>query len=301
MEVKYNIMHIEIVSNLIKFRTNLTSKLTIVSDESYKGKTATLNLLKSFLDSKTVISCELPVILVENTTNLRDGCVLLIDEKFIEATSVKLLEFAFKNLESYFLIVTRYSFKSVHYSIDSIKKFSVVDSYNILVTKYEPLYVNAINKLFEQIYIEDSTTGLAFFKRINSNIVTTHGKDNYNIIPNNHKRTLFILDRCGFGSSIESLASREDFNKTLFVLDYESFEAFILELIRYPIVIPELTYNKEQYYTEVLQRVMTRYTKSEKCRCIINCSCNKDNCVCKGLLLNPTRMFAKSKYGGVML
>lgn len=141
--------------------------------------------------------------------------------------------------------------------------------------------------------------GKCFFDKILPDIVPLGGKDNLNKIPNSPTNKFLIVDRCGFGSSVKTLTSRNDFKEYLHVLDYESFEYFILDYLKEGFPDIDCCYNVEEAYTKYLTDLLQQYSKADSCKCFSSCDCSfSKRCLYKSELVNPRKVICICLYGG---
>ena len=292
-------IHVEINSNTGRFICDLTARFTRISDESETGKTTIANLIKNMQTNKVTISCKLPVLCVQSIYDMLPNHVLFIDEDIISSLGRKVISRYVEDIESYFVVISRYDFNKIPYSVDNIKKLYTCDNITNLVNVYPTMHTKAKVSECKEFYIEDSTTGKMFFDKILPGLISISGKDNLDSIPESPVNKFIVIDRCGYGSSIKTLTSRGDFEKYLHILDYESFEYFILDYLQEGFPNVECCYNVEDAYAKYLTSLLKQYSKTAGCKCFSSCNCSfSERCPYKSELLNPRKVLSKSMYGG---
>ena len=292
-------MHVEIKYDKGRFVCNLTARFTRIHDESETGKTTIARLIKNMKSNHVVINCKLPVRCVQNLYDIRPNHVLFIDEDVVSELGYDVVCQYIENTESYFVVISRYDFNKIPYSIENIKRLYTYADTTKLIDAYPTMYTESKASECEEFYIEDSTTGKLFFDKILPGLISLDGKDNLDRIPITPTHKFVIIDRCGFGSSIKTLVSRSDFEEYLHILDYESFEYFILDYLRDGLPDIDCCYNVEEAYNKYLVNLLKHYSKTAECKCFSSCDCSfSEKCHYKSELINPRKVIHKSIYGG---
>lgn len=292
-------MYVEIKFDKNHFECNLTHRFTRIHDDSETGKTTIANMLSQLRRNNVSIECKLPVIYVRDASDIIEDSILFIDEENISYIGYEIVCDYIKNTQSYFVVISRYDFNNIPYSVDCIKKLYTYGNKTTLVNAYPKFYTDSKISTCDEYYIEDSTSGKIFFDKLLDNLQSINGKDNLEVIPKTHTHKFLIIDRCGFGSSINALVSREDFKDYIHVLDYESFEYFILDYLKEDIPSFDCCFNMEECYHKYLCTLLKHYSKTTECKCFSNCNCsNSNSCKYKMELVNAKKVISKSMYGG---
>lgn len=287
----------DIKVNKMYYHLELTSKLTIIDAESGTGKTLLLNLIRENQDTR--IQCPVPVIPITTNSNFTEGNIYILDEdaEVLRKDKLALTISLMSTVDAYFIIMSRERKLSwLPYSVDDIYTLTLTGGVLRLRKKYPQLYTHNRPLRIESVLTEDETTGLDFFKKIYSNAETTRGKDNVPQMVSDYKNVLVIFDRCGFGSVIKDFLIAIRYRKDVQILDYESFEAFLLEYMGFNLHA-EFEYNKENYYTNYLSNLLRKYTKDRNCPCILDCiHCSEYECNYRKEIPNANRVLRSSHY-----
>ena len=159
--------------------------------------------------------------------------------------------------------------------------------------KYQKLYTKNSKYPIDTIMIEDSTTGFSFFKKCVENCESFYGKDNYKRCFNIVKYgKLIIFDRMGFGTCIKDFYNLLLKHSELQILDYDSFEAFLLEIMDKNIDVEGYS---EKELVAFVHNKLSQYGKSSTCSCFEKCK-QCESCNFKNFFTDSRKVFKLSKY-----
>lgn len=290
----------EIQSGPHHYILQLEDKLTVIDAPSGTGKTLLYNIIRYARVNHTKVICPLPVIAVTDNLAIQDNNVYILDEELVyeRGLNTSSLSETIANANSYFIVMSREKLLAgVPFSVDNI--YTLIKTHDILKlhAKYPRFYELNRTLDIKSVIIEDSTSGYEFFRQIyGDKTISSYGKSNITKLVEHQQDVLVIFDRCGFGFDItelvESIRTRSDIQ----LLDYESFEAFILEYLQIPVNTTFIC-DKEEIYTSTLTNALRKYTKSRKCPCITDCKlCSDFECRYKQVLTNARKVFSTSRY-----
>ena len=152
-----------------KFHIELNSHFTVVSDNSGTGKSYLCELVANRKRNRIRVNSSIPVYVINKISDfsdIKERSLILIDEDAeCVIDDVKELQQIINNSDNVFLLFVRdEAFAEVPYSVDDIKILHSYKGTKELLNKYPVSYLNGCPKC-DKHYIEDSTTGLTFFKR----------------------------------------------------------------------------------------------------------------------------------------
>lgn len=278
------------------------SKFTLVDDYSCTGKTNLCGIVEAGRNAGYTIECGLPVLVMNRLTDISIDAkphLILIDEHahcIRDGLNVSYLEEFIKNSKHVFIIFSRdVVFGNTPYSVDDIKILRNFRGYIEFLDRYPKDLYKKAKGTYNNIFIEDSTTGLDFFKSIFRLVRSTNGAANYDVVLGREGSTLFIFDRCGFGNQMKNFYGCYVHEDNLSLLDYESFEHMLLEVYGGCTFTDYQTYNKEAFYEKELMTLMPQYGKVKDCDCFY--SCKRCACCPASLeLLSCRGMWERTKY-----
>ncbi len=282
-------------------------KVVIISDDTAKGKTQLCNIVRN--SGKNGAEIKGRIMFVDSFYTMKPYedtvDVFLIDEDSacINNERKLFIEYISKDKNHLFIIITRdVVLEWLPYSPDDMFLFYDYKKTIYLRKKYEcPIFESRPCLDYAMCYIEDSTSGYAFFDSLlDVPVKSFYGKSNWGSLRGINS-ILVVFDRCGFGSEFDSFYEYVTFtNKSVSVLDYESFEYLLLDLLQLDIPDARLSYNKEKLYTVELSKYLMRYSKSMDCKCCLQqcntCSHNK-KCLCVDEAIKLFSIFKRSRYG----
>ncbi len=299
---------IDITYGIQKYHIELDRKITVINDLTMTSKTDLCQLIANRDRLNVQVSDE--VASIESVYDMieiaNDTIVYFIDENYrcLSDQLEKFNTFIKNDKNHLFVLVTRESdIEWLPYSPDDIFVLRRYSSVTYLKHRYNlRFYESRALKTVKHCYVEDSTTGLDFFRSIlKIPTDTLDGKSGWRKVAN-EKNILLVIDRCGFGSCYSKLCEYiASTNDTIFVLDYESFEYMLLELLEVDIPNVCLCYNKEEIYEKEIKKYFKAYKKSKACKCcksvcyscvLFNRTCDYDR-----EAQNLKVLFSKSIYG----
>lgn len=287
-------------SDVGNFVLELENRITIIDDDSGTKKTLLWNILRNYPNNHAKLQTDCNLAAISVLEEIKDDSVnniYILDEdaKCLEPKCVNTFLEIVKNSHSFFVIITRENkLVRLPYSIDSIYRLVKHHKVYKLQRAYGKFYENNSLQRIQKIIVEDSTTGLAFFKKIKYNSETMKGKDNWRSIRGkNLDGVLIVIDACGFGACVKDFRNFRKQHPELQILDYQSFESFLLEQLDIQ-CDASLQYNKEDYYTKAIHKSLPQYGKTDKCPCLFYCKCT--DCNYKNVLQDSIQVFKQSKY-----
>lgn len=138
-------MRVEIKYDKGRFLCNLTARFTRIHDENETGKTTINNLIKNMKSNNVVINCKLPVRCVQSLFDIRLNRVLFIDEDVIADLGCDIISQYVENTESYFVVISRYDFNKIPYSVENIKRLYTYANTTSLIDAYPTIYGGCFN------------------------------------------------------------------------------------------------------------------------------------------------------------
>lgn len=296
MMIKKIIPSISVKLKKVNYHLPLKSKYTFITGDSGIGKSTFITVIEQNLYTVTT-----GYVIKALPKDEEDGYDIL--NKYASNEKVILVadeDFAYMHHESFqqlmaetkclFVLVERYPFSSLSYAAADIVHFDNTRNHNLMSTyNYELELVRWQD--VRNVIIEDSGSGLAFFKGVYTNVKTSCGKDNMRKLIAHEYNTLFIADSLGVGSSIQAIhnALQENYDRCNQLLLIDSFEAMVLqsEFISKWTEPPINCPNKEEYSTRLLADYLRlygiSYSKNGNNPCLtIYCCFRQEKCgLCK--------------------
>lgn len=283
----------------LKFNAELKYRITVIDDESGKGKTCLFDAVKKYPGNRAVLTSSLKLQAVDNLNDIEDNDekkIILIDEdcNCLQKNNIKETIKYISNSDNWFVLMTRENkLAQLAYSVDAIYEIVKKNTGLTIIPKYPKFYKKNSKYPVDTIMIEDSTTGLSFFKKCVENCESFLGKDNYKKCFDIVKYgKLIIFDRMGFGSCIKDFYNLLLKHSELQILDYESFEAFLLEIMDKTI---DTDGYSEKELAVLVHDKLSQYGKSVMCSCFEKCK-QCENCEFKNFFTDSRKVFKLSKY-----
>lgn len=282
----------------LRFQASLERRVTVIDDDSGKCKTRIYDTVRRFPGNRAKIVSDLPVKAVTTTDDimrLNVKSIIIIDEDCECLKDEERFYNCIVNSEHFFIIICRENvLHRIPYGVDDVKMLERTAGWLTLQPKYGHMYESNSGVAINKVAVEDSTTGLLFFKHLCKDSFSYHGKMNWDKAINElGNGGLIVLDRCGFGSAIKDFYNALRIHREIQVLDYESFESFLLDVIGEHVSASDVV-NVEDFYFTRLHEVLPQYGKTANCLCFQYCNCKV--CVNRGILLDCHACFNRSKY-----
>ena len=288
----------------LKFSAELKYRITVIDDESGKGKTCLFDAVKKFPGNRAVLTSSLKLQEVDSLNDIENNNekkIILIDEdcNCLQKNNIKETIKYISNSDDWFVLMTRENkLAQLAYSVDAIYKIVKKSTELTISPKYQKLYTKNSKYPIDTIMIEDSTTGFSFFKKCVENCESFYGKDNYKRCFNIVKYgKLIIFDRMGFGACIKDFYNLLLKHSELQILDYDSFEAFLLEIMDKTIDVEGYS---EKELAAFVHDKLSQYGKSSTCSCFEKCK-QCESCEFKNFFIDSRKAFKLSKYSDYVI
>ncbi len=246
MKGKY---HVVVQNNRLRYEFDIKRNITIIRGDSATGKTTLINLLESASNlgesSGIEVVCEKSCVVLQGymwktfIENTHDS-IVFIDEEFEYLRSVEFSKLV-KQSDNYFVIVSRYDFPNLPYSVDEIYEIHSSGKYHDMKRIYNEFRkIYSVDEWYDKvepkkIVLEDSNSGYEFFDKIceGTNIVceSAGGKSNLVSIINHSDEVevLVIADGAAIGAEMNELYQLMMKNPNVKCYLPESFEWLILK------------------------------------------------------------------------
>lgn len=294
-------MVIKVKTRKVDYEIEFNGKYAVVIGDSASGKTSLYKavlLINNGATGKTSIDCEYPVIAIEKNSDedvltKYHNHVLIFDEG-CKLLRHKMIGTLLKNSDNYFIIMSRKKFDWLPVSVDNVFVIQQIGRKDVFVPAISRYKYESFGKI-DEIITEDSKSSKLFFERYfpDINVVSAGSKSQItkyiknNVISNRSKRYLVVYDASAFGAQIIEFDTLLEKCNNLKVLDWESFEHYILasDFIKKEITLADTGCSwesLERFCTDYLENLIP-YTKSNLAPCLKldrNCSlCSHiDNC-----------------------
>lgn len=196
--------YFEVDHGRLKYFVQLTSILTIVSDNSGTGKTLLWDILRKYPGNRAKVKSNKRVVAIEMFCEItEDDNIFIIDEASECFTKAYISRFKdrLQTGKGCFVVLSRDAvFEDVAYSADDIKVLQSSNGIIRAVNKYQIFYKSGV-PLTQHYFTEDSGSGNYFMSRLFGDVETTDGISNWEAafkkLP---ETTTYFFDRCGCGS-----------------------------------------------------------------------------------------------------
>lgn len=283
-------------SGKIQYRLHIRRNITIIRGDSATGKTALISYILRAMDPQDIsvdLQCDVPVLAVtptedwhhriENTKN----SIIFFDEDCRFVSTERFASIALRST-NYFVIISRYDFPMLPYSIAEI--YSLLDEnkrYPQTKQVYNTLYpytyyIPYVAEQPQVLVIEDTHSGCQFFSSIMDTVsAESASKVLVTLQGIRDKNVAVIVDGAAFGAYISKLhAYVLKTKQSIFVCLPESFEWLLLisgilndkklsKILESPelYIYSETFASWEQYFTSLLIDISKdlrgfQYTKS---------------------------------------
>lgn len=292
-------MYCEITTPKAVFKLDIVRNVTVIQGHSGSGKTYLCESISRGEKAGTRVRCDMSVynvypVDVEYDKWFSDHAysILFIDETVMsKATN----EFCRKALENgcRLVLCTRKIPKNIEYAVSAILVLHRSGKY---VTA-EPKYVFSTEHKKYKLVVEDSGSGLEFYKHVCSDVISAGGKENIVKLITEDKlfKKTYVVDGAVFGSNLSSIW-QEYVRGNIDIVAPESLEFVLLHsplvysVARDVLLNPEKHgassgeyYSWERFFTDYLKDLMEvagGYSKSSKIRCFTESCCYKDKPCC---------------------
>ena len=274
-------MYLDIVSDGgLQFSLRFNNVLNAIVGNSSTGKTLLAEIISTGrykikdTDAASVIvfTAGLPVNL------LRSNTLLIIDLDNFSYDALK-ETFSINRDDICIVCLGRKFLRNLPLSIYNLYRLETVKGItkNIIYP-----FTDMLIKQYSKVIVEDSKSGLQFFKNIITNTETCDG--NSNVLKYITDSNLIVFDAVGFGGYIEEFI--KEINRVNgSYLGYESFEGFLLRELFNDNRIP-YSYNIENGLVDMLKEHNPDYTKHTGCtqdsclRCGLDCKQSSKTLLC---------------------
>lgn len=286
-------INIDIVFEKLHYTFSLFYKISVLTGESGIGKTSLYNVIdrytaklggvtyKGDVAIKTIpkkLELKYALDMVHESTStlfvLDEDCAFLHEKGFEQLFN--------EGKDNYFLMITRErKFCSLPIHRDAFYKLHCSGKYYIFKPLYE--FRKTQNKV-DVLVSEDSESGFMFLKDFVSDVVSAHGKSNFNTLAYATNKTYgLVYDSCGISFDCQKLVILFNRYPNLFDFSWDSFERYILKCL-----FPDKEINSdssvylEKYYEHLLHECLLKYDKHYAKSQLLPCL-RKDACSsCKG-------------------
>lgn len=289
-------MKISVGTKRMLYELEFFGKYNILCGDSGNGKTTLHQLLTQRLVSSKGIKfkADVEIYPVQKLDSVEilgkyKNALLVIDENAVMLNRPDFSK-AVKESENYFLIISRRNFDFLPISVDNYYKLVMENSVTHNVPIFPRFKVNKFTGI-DKIVTEDSVSGKKFFEEYfpDFEVDSAHSKSELAYYINNKysgdERLLVVYDAAAFAYSANAFFEAIK-GKSIQILDWESFENFILRQKVFNVVLEQkdctcVWESLEEYSTKKLSELVEGYSKSSLPRCIKNksvcSSCSKVN------------------------
>lgn len=289
---------IDLSSKRLVYKFEIEGKYSVIKGDSASGKTTFYDLVLNLQSNNGIQNkCSHKIVAmpmnyddfrIENYTDtiivVDENCTLFRKKNFAQIVNAS---------ENYFIFLTRtMHMDALTISVDSVYQFKNSGKYHQLIPYYAREKTLDIQKL-DTIIMEDSNSGYKFVNDmlsafdIESSITILSAKGKSKIcntiecqIKQGSKDILIFYDASAFGiekDKLETLISRYATNKntnySFTIIDWESFEHYILSTKVYNIFLKQSDYgckyiSLERYAEQFIKKVITNYNKTSLNLCL---------------------------------
>lgn len=276
-------MLLSVKTKRLCYEITFHGKYSIIRGDSGIGKTTLSRLLlRAELQKQAVrVECNLQVVTIsatadEDVLQKHSNTVFVIDENCLLLRQSNIARIL-KESNNYFIIITRKQLGYLPISVDSFYSLLTVGD----VTRNVPMYPRFNHDYFGEVDLiitEDSCSSYYYFKRYFTIPVTSSGakskvaltlKREYEV----GKKFLIVYDAAAFSTEIEDLVKYISSRANVKVLDWESFEHYVLQSKLFGI---NLTLDDAGCHYESLEQLATEklseiipYSKSQLSKCLL--------------------------------
>jgi len=287
----------------LKYDFEIRRKITFIRGNSGTGKTTLYNLLRLHERGERVtVECSVPCITLGDRNWQYDltettNSIFFIDE---DAYFLKRVEFAAlaKKSNNYFVIISRFDFDSLPYSVNEIYEVRQSNRFHVL----QPVFEKDTGGFRPSIAIvEDSKSGFQFYCKnsVDCKVISANGKANIVnaletlLYGKNGECVLIVVDGASFGSNLNGVMRFIEKNKAnrFQIFAPESFEYLLLDSPMFQSIITDRSiidnpenhvenhFSWEMYFSEKLQNITAKlpckYDKSKLNSCFSDKCCHK--------------------------
>lgn len=276
-------MYIELKRNKYIFRLTFEYPLNLVVGDSATGKTAFVDCVRKYRSSVHT-DCDNIVInpIGIDYKTLSTNSVVLIDSDSVVLDDIKGISNCGRD-DITFVIFGRKFAKNLPFAIFNV--FELVRENGITVNRnMYPIEMFNL-KPFRYVIVEDSCSGLNFFKEIFKCTDTSNG--NSDILKYIDNEVLLVCDSVGFGGYIEEFVKKTNHYNSPYIL-YKSFEGFLLSEKYDDNTIPKVI-RIEDSLVKLLQTYRP-YSKSIGCTGSACLKCKQDCYTMSRVLLESSKL-----------
>ncbi len=231
-------------SGKIQYKLHIRRNITIIRGDSSTGKTALISYIQRAMNPQDIsvdLQCDVPVLAVtpiedwyhriENTKN----SIIFLDENCSFVSTERFASIALRST-NYFVIVSRYDFPMLPYSVAEIysllnKNKRYPQTKQVYNTLYPYTYhVPCVAEQPQVLIIEDTGSGYDFFSKIMETVSAESASDILATLQGiKDKNVAVIADGAAFGAYISDLQMYIfKTNQSIFACFPESFEWLLL-------------------------------------------------------------------------
>ena len=277
-------MFIKVKSNKVTFSVEFHEKYTIITGNSASQKTMFYNKISeaNLEYSPIKVIAPLPVIAVgkhDTADNLvAENVIYVIDERSALMKELGKL----KDKNAYFLLIFRETienftnFNMLPLSVTSILEFKR-DGKNVYsIPKYKKFDTHNFGNI-DLVLTEDRKSSKLFFEHYYNLLVeSANGKANIvsklNELYDRQKKILLVYDSCGFGTVFEKLLIELKNKPNVAILDWESFEEYLLNSPFFKHPLPEdspCDVNGREIYAKEVLKSLIPYNENKLPYCLV--------------------------------